>query len=92
MAVTAKETRSLERNELGQATVYLLPYPPQLSALFFLYCKQGQHLILPRYSTLFLFYTRPRQLHGLKMDYDDDDYDQYRQYEDEMYKDPTDER
>ncbi|KAF9141848.1 Zinc finger CCHC domain-containing protein 7 [Mortierella sp. GBA39] len=25
------------------------------------------------------------------MDYDDDDYDQYRQYEDEMYKDPTDE-
>jgi hypothetical protein len=32
-------------------------------------------------------------LHGLKMDYDDDDgYDQYRQYEDELYKDETDER
>jgi hypothetical protein len=31
-------------------------------------------------------------LRGFEMDYDDDDYDQYRQYEDEMYKDPSEER
>lgn len=91
VAVTAQEGRASSKEmKLAKPLFVCCLTPAAFLPFFFLFFKAL--CLLSLLHTLSLFYTRPRQLQGLKMDYDDDDYDQYRQYEDEMYKDPTDER